>query len=90
MHNTRWIKQWLVPSLSSDREYKVSQDYNGDWACSCRGWTQHYPRVDCKHIRFIKNGDGKGFTLGEAMVRKLAGRETTKLEFTSIFPRGGI
>lgn len=79
MRNTRWVKKWIVPSLSSDREYTVSQDYRGDWACSCPQWKFHSPRVDCKHIAFIKNGEGKGFTIGETMVRKLAGREASEL-----------
>ena len=25
-----------------------------EYQCSCPGWTMHYPRRDCKHIRHVK------------------------------------
>jgi hypothetical protein len=47
-----WDKQWTVPSSDGKREYVVSLDTaRGEWACSCKGWTTHVPRRDCKHIK---------------------------------------
>lgn len=46
-----------VESSSSSSTYVVSYDtYRQEkWQCSCMGWTRHYPRHDCKHIRAIKD-----------------------------------
>jgi hypothetical protein len=27
---------------------------HGDWACGCIGWTRHFPRNDCRHIKRVK------------------------------------
>lgn len=61
------LKRWRVKSDSSDRTYTVvavevpvelenmKTPYPGvEWRCSCRGWTMHTPRKDCKHIRHVK------------------------------------
>ena len=31
-------------------EYIVSETKDGEWQCSCKAWTTHKPRIDCKHI----------------------------------------
>jgi hypothetical protein len=49
-----WVQSWLVPSSSGDKNYTVSIDEKGDYACSCVGWTSHFPRRDCKHCRLIR------------------------------------
>ena len=66
-------RQWVVDSSSGPGKYTVSEDLNGEFSCSCRGWTGHVPRTDCKHIREVKAGGGK--TFGEASLDRLAGRE---------------
>uniref|UniRef100_A0A6M3LUJ5 SWIM-type domain-containing protein n=2 Tax=viral metagenome TaxID=1070528 RepID=A0A6M3LUJ5_9ZZZZ len=51
----KYLNQWIVPSDSDpNRNYTISLTYNEEWQCSCRGWTSHVPRRDCKHIRRIK------------------------------------
>ena len=50
-----YLNQWTVPSDSNPSDsYTVSLTYDGKWQCSCKGWTMHVPRKDCKHIRRIK------------------------------------
>ena len=71
MGDDKWVKRWVAPSSSGDGDYIVAQDAEGNWACSCRGWTSHVPRTDCKHIRLIK--EGGGMTLTEHTVAKLGG-----------------
>lgn len=46
-----------VESRSSSNTYVVTYDNTRQeqWQCSCMGWTRHYPRNDCKHIREIKD-----------------------------------
>lgn len=68
----KWVRRWVVPSSSGDGDYIVAQDKDGNWACSCRGWTSHVPRTDCRHIREVKAGGGA--TLTEHVIGKLAGR----------------
>jgi len=43
-------QQWTVTSSDGKREYIVSVTTDGQWSCSCVGWTRHMPR-DCKHIK---------------------------------------
>ena len=35
-------------------EYIVSETVDGEWQCSCKAWTTHLPRKDCKHVRKAK------------------------------------
>lgn len=65
-------KQRVVKSSSGSGRYTVSEDFNGNWSCSCRGWTSHTPRTDCKHIREVKSGGGQSF--GAASLDILSGR----------------
>jgi len=56
MAGRSWKQQWYVESYSDpDKEYTVSEDYDGSFACSCPAWKFHTPRTDCKHIKAIKN-----------------------------------
>lgn len=72
MKDDKWVKRWVVHSESGNGDYIVGQDKDGNWGCSCRGWTSHVPRTDCKHIRLVKSGGGE--TLTEHIIAKLAGR----------------
>ena len=48
--------QYLIPSDSSpQKKYMVSENWDGTWECSCVGWTQHFPRKDCRHIRHVQS-----------------------------------
>ena len=66
-------RQWACKSSSGNGRYIVSEDFNGVWSCSCRGWTSHVPRTDCKHIREVKAGGGD--TFGDAALDILSGRD---------------
>ena len=57
-----WTTQWAAQG-SAKAPYIVSQrpmsHSNGattseGWACSCRDFTAHTPRADCKHICWVK------------------------------------
>jgi hypothetical protein len=37
----RWKRKWLAPSSSTNGDYMVAQDYDGNFACGCRQWTMH-------------------------------------------------
>ena len=71
MKDDKWIHRWVVPSSSGGGEYIVGQDAEGNWGCSCVGWTRHTPRTDCKHIREVKAGGGQ--TITEHIIGKLEG-----------------
>lgn len=46
--------QWKMPSHSDpDKTYTITLK-SRKWSCSCIGWTRHYPRKDCIHIREVK------------------------------------
>jgi hypothetical protein len=50
-----WVSQWDVDSHTSSEVYKVSQKYDGTWACSCARWKFcRAPKLDCKHIEEVK------------------------------------
>ena len=73
-------QQFVVPSESSDKEYVVTRfvdppfdaEHHPEWACSCRGWTSHFPRRDCKHILYAQAGGARTFE--EAVANKLSGK----------------
>ena len=71
MLNDKWINRWIVHSSSGSGDYVIGQDADGNWGCSCIGWTRHVPRTDCKHIREVKNGGGA--TLSEAIIQRMKG-----------------
>ena len=48
------MKKWKVPSSSSDKEWTVAQDENGNYGCECPVWK--FRRQECHHIRQVKNG----------------------------------
>jgi predicted nucleic acid-binding Zn finger protein len=41
MKDDKWVKRWVVPSSSGEGEYIVGQDAEGNYGCSCPGWTRH-------------------------------------------------
>lgn len=50
--------QFSVQSSShADRYYTISLTQAGEWQCSCRGWTMHVPRRDCRHIQEVLRTD---------------------------------
>jgi len=36
--------------INKPSSYIVSETVDGEWQCSCKAWTTHKPRQDCKHI----------------------------------------
>jgi len=50
-----YLNQWRVPdSKGVPDKYIISLTYDGEYQCSCRGWTMHVPRRDCTHIQKLK------------------------------------
>jgi hypothetical protein len=74
----RWAHKWAVPSSSSDGYYTVAQDYEGNFACGCLGWTRHMPRTDCRHIRqvrFLELGEkSTAMTMETAVINRMLGK----------------
>jgi hypothetical protein len=61
-----WTKQWAYqgsakePYIISKKKHVDGRTSSDGWACSCRAFTQHSPRKDCKHIINIKHQFGLG------------------------------
>jgi len=54
-YRLKYLNQWEAPSKSNpSKKYIISLTYDGEWQCSCKGWTMHVPRKDCIHIRDLK------------------------------------
>ena len=59
-----WTKQWgyqgsaKEPYIISKKNKIDGGTTNDGWACSCRAFTQHSPRKDCKHIINVKHSTG--------------------------------
>jgi hypothetical protein len=51
--NQKWVRRWTVIG-STGNYYTVAVDQDGNYGCSCIGWTHHMPRTDCKHIREVR------------------------------------
>lgn len=51
--------QWAVQGIAK-APYIVTQKLAilMRWQCSCPNWTQHTPRIDCKHIVAVKQKEG--------------------------------
>lgn len=46
--NERWTNRFQIESSSSNRKYIIAQQRtDGEWGCSCPGWTHHRR---CKHL----------------------------------------
>jgi hypothetical protein len=63
-----WTEQWAAQG-SAKAPYIVShkKGFNGattdeGWACSCKDFTSHTPRADCKHICWVKKAEGIAMT----------------------------
>jgi len=41
-------------SSDARRKYVVTKYPHNKWKCSCKGWTLHSPRRDCRHIKHVK------------------------------------
>ena len=54
----KYRQQWQVLSSDGKREYTVSVTFDNIWSCSCIGWTRHFPRRDCHHIKDKKEEIG--------------------------------
>lgn len=48
----KYKKQFMYHS-GSGKDYIVSVTNEENYECSCKGWTQHYPRRNCKHINYV-------------------------------------
>ena len=47
------------PSSSSDKEYVVSRDENGELSCSCPAWVfKKQGSRTCKHLKLVEQGEG--------------------------------
>ena len=61
-----WTKQWGYQGSAKEpyiisKKNKIDGGTSADgWACSCRAFTQHSPRKDCKHIINVKHQYGLG------------------------------
>lgn len=61
-----WTKQWgyqgsaKEPYIISKKNKIDGGTTNDGWACSCRAFTQHSPRKECKHIINVKHQYGLG------------------------------
>jgi hypothetical protein len=55
-----WTTQWAAqgsaktPYIVSKKETTNGATTDEGWACSCRDFTSHTPRADCKHICWVK------------------------------------
>lgn len=76
MKNDKWVKRWVVPS-SRGGQHIMAEDHEGNFGCSCVGWTGHFPRKDCVHIRGVKAGEWP--TEAEAMMRRMEGENIVYL-----------
>jgi len=65
----KWVKRWKVSSSRGEGHHTVAQDADGNYACSCIGWTRHVPRRDCKHIIDVQLGLYP--TEAEAVMKKM-------------------
>lgn len=51
------LEYWKVESDSRPGKfYTVSRLDDESFSCSCKGWTLHTPRRDCRHINYVKAG----------------------------------
>lgn len=50
----KWIERWAVRSSSGKGDYIVGKDAQGNYGCSCRGWTSHIYCPNCKYS--VKKG----------------------------------
>ena len=49
----KYIAKYLIYSKTSGKPHVISKCEDGTWACDCLGWTSHYPRKNCTHIRYV-------------------------------------
>jgi len=79
MVSGKWKNKWAVPSSSQDGHYIVAEDYGGNFACGCLGWTRHMPRTDCKHIKevryLIKGEPSTAQTMEQTVINRMLGRD---------------
>lgn len=47
-----YLNKWVIYSEHSGNHI-VSLCTDGTYQCDCIGWTRHYPRINCKHIRQV-------------------------------------
>lgn len=50
----KWVQRWAVPSSSGGGYYIIGKDADGNYGCSCLGWTSH---IYCKFChQSVKKG----------------------------------
>jgi len=65
MNRNIYRSQWLVPSHSKDKSYKVSEKWTGEFVCSCPH--NIFRKKTCQHIVEAQNFE-KERTILERMV----------------------
>jgi hypothetical protein len=60
MANDKWIKRWAVRSSSGKGDYIISTDAEGNYGCSCSGWTLHIYCPYC-YTSVKKEADSCGY-----------------------------
>lgn len=76
-----WIAQWIVASYTSSEEYKVSQKYDGTFACSCAHWKfMKAPKHDCKHILELKAQERATVSARDLVAARRDAREAKAIE----------
>jgi hypothetical protein len=80
----RIIKRWCIYSENSGNHI-ISLLDDDTYACDCIGWTRHFPRKDCKHIREVKNGGG--IELDENTWNALNGKKHKVLGVLNMFKK---
>lgn len=48
----QYMKKWCIYSERSGNHI-ISLLADNTYQCDCIGWTRHYPRKNCKHIREV-------------------------------------
>lgn len=47
MPNDKWVERWAIRSSSGVGDYIIGKDAEGNYGCSCIGWTSHVYCPSC-------------------------------------------
>lgn len=75
-----WIKRWLAPA-SNGSKHLVALTRTEEYQCDCIGWIRHFPRIHCRHILMVLNGELCEATeseINEFHLNRLKARKTIK------------
>ena len=65
--NDKWVERWAVRSSSGHGDYIIGRDAEGNYGCSCPGWTRHL------YCPFCGSAAKKGDTICHTCRRRYAG-----------------